>query len=223
MRRLALPDGSNIPVIGQGTWRMGEVACQTPRRSEGAAGRHRSRPHPHRYRGNVWQWRRRGGGGRGHRRAAATEVYLVSKVLPSNASFAGTHRGLRAQPEAPEDRPSRSLSAALARWRTRWPKRCRRSSNSKPGQDQAASASAISTSNDMKQWLALPGTRRPAPRPTRSSTISASADRNVDLAPALAQQRHRPHGLLPAGARRRSRPSPSCNRSPSATMPPWRK
>ena len=51
------------------------------------------------------------------------EVFLVSKVLPQNASRAGHHRRLRAQPEAARDRPHRSLPAALARRPCRWPKR----------------------------------------------------------------------------------------------------
>ncbi len=43
------------------------------------------------------------------------EVFLVSKVLPSNASRRRHHHGLRALAGAAEDRPARLLSAALAR------------------------------------------------------------------------------------------------------------
>ena len=42
-------------------------------------------------------------------------LFLVSKVLPSNASRKGDDRGLRAFAEATEDRSSRLLSPALAR------------------------------------------------------------------------------------------------------------
>ena len=54
------------------------------------------------------------------------EVFLVSKVLPQNASRSGHGRGLRELARAAEDRPAGLLPAALARSRIRWRRRSRR-------------------------------------------------------------------------------------------------
>jgi diketogulonate reductase-like aldo/keto reductase len=89
MRRLALPDGSSIPVIGQGTWRMGEVAAKRGAEVKALqAGIDLGLT-------LIDSAEMYGSGGAEEVVGAAiegrrSEVYLVSKVLPSNASFAGT-------------------------------------------------------------------------------------------------------------------------------------
>jgi hypothetical protein len=59
------------------------------------------------------------------------EVLLVSKVLPHNASKAGTRKACEQSLRAAEDRPARLLPTALARRPTRWRRRSRRSRSCK--------------------------------------------------------------------------------------------
>ena len=87
MRGLRLPSGAELPVLGQGTWRMGEDASR--RASEVAALRHgldlglglidtaEMYADAEEVVGEAIEGRR-------------DEVFLVSKVLPSNSSYAGT-------------------------------------------------------------------------------------------------------------------------------------
>ncbi|TDQ83905.1 diketogulonate reductase-like aldo/keto reductase [Dongia mobilis] len=91
MRRLVLPDGSNIPVIGQGTWRMGERAGE--RAAEVAALRAGldlglTLIDTAEMYGDGGAEAVTGDAIAGRR----DEVYLVSKVLPQNASRTGTIR-----------------------------------------------------------------------------------------------------------------------------------
>ena len=74
MRTLRLPDGEAVPVLGQGTWRMGERAGQRGRRDRGAAARPRARPDADRHRRDVRRGRRRGAGRRGDRGPARRGV-----------------------------------------------------------------------------------------------------------------------------------------------------
>ncbi|MBL8708051.1 MAG: aldo/keto reductase [Rhodospirillaceae bacterium] len=95
MRRLALPDGTDIPAIGQGTWRMGERGGE--RAAEVAA-----------LRAGIDLGltlidtaEMYGSGGAEEVTGEAIagrrdEVYLVSKVLPQNASRQGTIRACEA-------------------------------------------------------------------------------------------------------------------------------
>ena len=91
MRYLRLSDGAELPVLGQGTWRMGER--RSDRAAEVAALRHGLDlgmsliDTPEMY----------GDGGSEEVVGAAVdgrrdEVFLVSKVLPSNASARGAVR-----------------------------------------------------------------------------------------------------------------------------------
>ncbi|GHD25484.1 oxidoreductase [Nocardiopsis kunsanensis] len=87
MRGLRLPSGAELPVLGQGTWGMGEDASE--RASEVAALRHgldlglglidtaEMYADAEEVVGEAIRGRR-------------DEVFLVSKVLPSNSSYAGT-------------------------------------------------------------------------------------------------------------------------------------
>ncbi len=58
------------------------------------------------------------------------EVFLVSKVLPQNASLSGTIAACERSLTAPGDRPAGLLPLALARAITRWRRRSRPSSSS---------------------------------------------------------------------------------------------
>ena len=116
-----------------GTW---ATAAASGRRGAGAAARARPRHDADRHGRDVCGRRRRGGGGRGHR-GRRDGAFLVSKVLPSNASRTGDDRRLRAQPQAARHRPDRPLSAALARQLCARGHADRRSKRCKGGQDPA--------------------------------------------------------------------------------------
>ena len=112
---IPLPSGESMPVLGQGTWYMGEDRQPPGRRGRGAAPRPRPRHDADRHRRDV---RRR----RAPRRLVGEaiagrrdEVFLVSKVLPSNASRRGTSAACERSLRAARHRPARSLPAALAR------------------------------------------------------------------------------------------------------------
>lgn len=156
MRRLALPDGSSIPVIGQGTWRMGEVAEK--RNAEvkalqagidlgltlidtaemyGSGGAEEVV-------GEAIQGRRQ-------------EVYLVSKVLPSNASFAGT---LAACERSLKRLKTDCLDLYLLHWRGGDP--LAETLKAFLQLQAQGKIKSFGVSNfdvgDMKQWLAISGT-----------------------------------------------------------------
>ena len=78
-------NGPDVSVIGQGTWYLDRGDRKA--RGGSAAPRHRSRHDPHRHRRNV---RRRRTGDRGAIAGQRDKLFLVSKVLPSNASRRGT-------------------------------------------------------------------------------------------------------------------------------------
>ena len=109
-----LPSGEAVPVFGLGTWRMGEDARR--RKDEVAALRLGIELGVT----LIDTAEMYGNGGAEEIVAEAVggrrdELFIVSKVLPSNASRAQHHRRLRAQPEAARHRPHRPLPAALAR------------------------------------------------------------------------------------------------------------
>lgn len=91
MRHLTLPDGSRLPALGQGTWGMGEQPDR--REAEVAALRHGL----DRGLGLIDTAEMYGSGGAEDVVGAAVagrreQAYLVSKVLPSNASRSGVLR-----------------------------------------------------------------------------------------------------------------------------------
>ena len=156
MRRLALPDGSSIPVIGQGTWRMGEVAAKRSAEVKalqagvdlgltlidtaemyGSGGAEEVV-------GEAIQGRR-------------NEVYLVSKVLPSNASFAGT---LTACERSLKRLKTDCLDLYLLHWRGGDPLAETLKAFLQlqtQGKIKSLGVSNFDV-NDMKQWLAISGT-----------------------------------------------------------------
>ena len=155
MRRIVLPDGSSIPAIGQGTWRMGEKP--TSRGQEVAA-----------LQAGIDLGltlidtaEMYGSGGaeevvgealRGRRDA----VYLVSKVLPSNASFAGTVAACeRSLKRLKTDR----LDLYLLHWRGGDPLAETLKAFlqlQEQGKIRSFGVSNFDT-GDMKQWLAISG------------------------------------------------------------------
>lgn len=187
MRRLALPDGSSIPVIGQGTWRMGEVAAK--RREEvtalqagidlgltlidtaemyGSGGAEEVV-------GDAIQGRR-------------TDIYLVSKVLPSNASFAGT---IAACERSLKRLKTDHLDLYLLHWRGGDPlAETLRAFQQLQGQGKIKSFGVSNFDvNDMKQWLALPGAQGAAGTQVNQILYNiGERGPDVDLAPALAKQ-----------------------------------
>ena len=104
--------GRNVPPVGQGSWRAEESSTGT---AIAALRRGLDLGMTHIDTAEMY------GSGAAERIIAKAiegrrdEVFLVSKVLPSNASRRGTLAALRKIPVAAEDGPSRLLSAALAR------------------------------------------------------------------------------------------------------------
>lgn len=157
MRRLALPDGSSVPVIGQGTWRMGENAGERPAEITALqAGLDLGLT-------LIDTAEMYGDGGAeevvgGAIKSRRDEVYLVSKVLPSNASIAGTIRACeRSLKRLKTDcidlyllhwRGSYSLAETLAAFLEL----------QSQGKIKSFGVSNFDT-NDMKEWLKLPGAK----------------------------------------------------------------
>ena len=154
MRQLALPDGSLIPVIGQGTWRMGE---RGDRKAEAAA-----------LRAGldlgltlIDTAEMYGSGGAeevvceaiaGRRK----DVYLVTKVLPQNASRSGTMKACEASlKRLKTDR----IDLYLLHWRGSYPLAETLAAFldlQKQGKIGSFGVSNFDP-NDMKEWLALAG------------------------------------------------------------------
>ena len=104
----------------------GREARRVRRRGRGAEARARSRHDADRHRGNVWRRRRREGRRRSDRGPARRSV-PGQQGLSAQCLAERRRRGLRAQPQAAQDRPSRRLSAALARRRAARRRRSKRS------------------------------------------------------------------------------------------------
>lgn len=156
MRRLALPDGSNIPVIGQGTWRMGEVAAKRSAEVKALqAGIDLGLT-------LIDTAEMYGSGGAedvvGEAIAARrNDVYLVSKVLPSNASFAGT---LAACERSLKRLKTDCLDLYLLHWRGGDPLAETLKAFLQLQEQGKIKSFGVSNfdSKDMKEWLAISGT-----------------------------------------------------------------
>ena len=113
--------GGQIPVLGLGTWRMGETAGRLPAEVAAVRAGHRDGLPPDRHRRDVRRGRRRGGGGPGDRRGAARRRREARGALRRQQGLSAQrqpqgHAGrLRAQPGAAGAGPHRPLPAALAR------------------------------------------------------------------------------------------------------------
>ena len=122
VRTTKLVSGEHVPVLGQGTWKMGEDARR--RADEVAAlklgidlGMTLI---------DTAEMYANGGAETVVAEAIAgrrDEVFLVSKVLPSNASRRGVETACEHSLKRLSTDTHRSLSAALARRRCRWPRR----------------------------------------------------------------------------------------------------
>lgn len=155
MRRLVLPDGSQIPVIGQGTWRMGEIPAR--RGTEVAALQAGidlglTLIDTAEMYGNGGAEDVVGEAMKGRR----DQVYLVSKVLPGNASRTGT---IKACERSLQHLKTDRIDLYLLHWR---------GSYSLAGTLEAflelqsqGKIGSFGVSNftvaDMQEWLALPG------------------------------------------------------------------
>ena len=117
IRAIPLPGGERIPVLGIGTWNMGE---KRQKRADEIAALQMAVDLGMTVVDTAEMYgrrRRRRARRRGARRIAASEIFLVSKVLPQHATRRGTIAVLRGQPSPAEDRPARPVPAALARQR----------------------------------------------------------------------------------------------------------
>lgn len=155
MRRLVLNDGTEIPVIGQGTWRMGERPAE--RKVEVAAlqagidlgltlidtAEMYGNGGAEEVTGEAIQGRR-------------SEVYLVSKVLPSNASRAGT---IKACEQSLKRLRTDHMDLYLLHWRGQYKLADTLQAFQELKQAGKIRAFGISNldTNDMKEWLSLPG------------------------------------------------------------------
>ena len=155
MRRIVLPDGSSIPAIGQGTWRMGEKPAA---RGQEVAALQAGIDLGLTLIDTAEMY---GSGGaeevvgeaiKGRRDA----VYLVSKVLPSNASFAGT---LAACERSLKRLKTDRLDLYLLHWRggDPLPETLKAFLHlQEQGKIRSFGVSNFDT-GDMKQWLAISG------------------------------------------------------------------
>jgi diketogulonate reductase-like aldo/keto reductase len=155
MRRLVLNDGTEIPVIGQGTWRMGERAAE--RKAEVAALQAGidlglTLIDTAEMYGNGGAEEVTGEALKGRRDA----VYLVSKVLPSNASHAGT---IKACEQSLKRLQTDYMDLYLLHWRGQYKLADTLAAFQDLRQAGKIRAFGISNldSNDMKEWLGLPG------------------------------------------------------------------
>ena len=116
MKTVALPSGENVPAFGLGTWNIGDSAAA---RAEEIATLRLGLD----LGATLIDTAEMYGDGRSEELVGEAiagrrdEVFLVSKVLPAQRVAQGHPGRLRAQPEAPEDRPHRPVPAALARQR----------------------------------------------------------------------------------------------------------
>lgn len=155
MRRLALPDGSQIPVIGQGTWRMGERAGE--RAAEVAALQAGidlglTLIDTAEMYGDGGAEEVTGAAIAGRREA----VYLVSKVLPQNASRAGT---IKACEQSLQRLRTDHIDLYLLHWRGSHP--LAETLIAFQDLQRQGKIASFGISNfdpaDMKEWLALDG------------------------------------------------------------------
>ena len=155
MRRIVLKDGKEIPVIGQGTWRMGERPAE--RQAEITALRAGidlglTLIDTAEMYGNGGAESVVGEAIMGRRQ----DVYLVSKVLPSNASFAGT---IKACEQSLKRLGTDHMDLYLLHWRGSYPLADTLNALRQlqtQGKIGSFGVSNLDTS-DMKEWLALPG------------------------------------------------------------------
>lgn len=155
MRRIVLKDGTDIPVIGQGTWRMGERVSE--RKAEVTALRvgldlGLNLIDTAEMYGNGGAEAVVGEAMKGRRQ----EVYLVSKVLPSNASFAGT---IKACEQSLKRLGTDHMDLYLLHWRGSYPLGDTLKAFlqlKQQGKIRSFGVSNLDT-GDMTEWLTLPG------------------------------------------------------------------
>lgn len=155
MRRIVLHDGTEIPVIGQGTWRMGERSAERPAEVKALqAGIDLGL--------NLIDTAEMYGSGGAEEvvgealKGRRGEVYLVSKVLPSNASRAGT---IKACEQSLKRLGTGHLDLYLLHWRGSYPLADTLQGLldlQAQGKIRAFGVSNLDV-NDMREWLALPG------------------------------------------------------------------
>ena len=171
MRTVRLPDGREVPALGQGTWQMGESRRDRARGGRGAAARARPRHDPDRHRRDVRRGRRRGGGRPRRSPGGATRCSWSARSIrttprapasspPASAASSGSHR------------PHRSLSAALARRHAARRDRRRVRGAARGRQDPALGRLQFRRRRHGGAARRWPGLRS---RPTRCSTISRAA------------------------------------------------
>lgn len=158
MRRLALPDGSRIPVIGQGTWRMGE------RGAERAAEAKALRAGLDLGLTLIDTAEMYGNGGAEEVTGEAIagrreEVYLVTKVLPQNASRKGT---IQACEQSLKRLRTDHVDLYLLHWRGGHP--LAETLDSFLDLQRQGKIRSFGVSNfdpaDLTEWLALPGAEK---------------------------------------------------------------
>ncbi|WP_374379181.1 aldo/keto reductase [Dongia sp.] len=183
MRRIVLNDGTEIPVIGQGTWRMGERGGERATEVKALqAGVDLGLT-------LIDTAEMYGSGGAEEVVGEALKgrrdrVYLVSKVLPSNASRAGT---VKACEQSLKRLGTDHMDLYLLHWRGSYPLADTLQALldlKAQGKIRAFGVSNLDV-NDMREWMALPGAE---------ATVANQILYNVgvrgpelDLAPAMAR------------------------------------
>ena len=196
-RRRFGPMPDEVPIVGQGTWQMAEGRHRADEVAALRAGIARGLTH-------IDTAEMYGSGAAEELIAEAIrdiprrELFIVSKVLPQNASHARHAARLRAEPAAPRHRPPRRLSVALARQRAARRDAGRAGGTGRPGQDPRARRL------ELRRLRSGRGARSPAQAPDR-------------LQPGAVSPGRAPHRRRAGRRTARSTTSPSSATARSAT------
>ena len=193
--QVTLPGGEIVPGFGLGTWHMGEDRRRAADEDRRGAARHRARHDPDRHGRDVRQRRAPRRSSAEAPKGLRDRLFIVSKVLPHNASRTRRRRGLRAQPEAAQDRPDRPVPAALARLgaarrdagRVRAVAARRQDPPSRGQQFQHRGHARMGRAGRRRN-----GRRQPDPVQSEPARPGMGAD------PVVPRARHRDHGLFAA-------------------------
>ena len=211
---VTLPGGETVPAFGLGTWHMGEDRRRAA--EETAAVRLGIELGM-----TLIDTAEMYGNGRAEEIVAEASkglrdrLFIVSKVLPYNASRQRRRRGLRAQPEAAQDRPDRPLPAALARLGAARRHAGRVRASAARRQDPPSRGQQFQYRGHARMGRA--GRRRNG-RGQPDPLQSEPARPGIRADPVVPRARHRDHGLFAARTGAHAQQPRACGRSRRGTV-----